>query len=343
MKKALLVLLLLAVAGGLFAQEGLSFSSGINAYYRGVRVQENAAGNKVWGTGYDPDNVYAFIALGYENAAGTKGGSIELDVDDIISFDNVYLGEVYGWFTLFDGLLKINGGNWAEGEFNEGYWAVPLWGGGAYGLAAYVYPVENISVGVGLRNEKKANASTDTLEYWFGAALDFDGGGVQTQAMYGVDYGFSAHLSGYYGGDGFSVYGLFRFEGLDEDHNTTIRMNEVAIYTGVQDFRFELPLSQTFYLEEDHHGTGISVGATVYYTPGPWFWPALTLTYANTTYEKEDANHANASTLTINPFARVGLGRTSTYLQLGYVLRLDLLENGAKPRNDIVLNFRWRY
>jgi hypothetical protein len=343
MKKALLVLLLLAVAGGLFAQEGLTFSSGVQANYR-IRGQEDAYGRGTWTTGSMGTAFYAFIAVDYENADGTKGGSIELDSgDNLLSDSAVYVGTAYGWFTMFDGILKINGGNWAEGEFNEGYWAAPLWGGGAYGLAAYVYPIENLSVGAGIMNENifGASAPMGDMVYWFGAAYEFDGGGVQTQLAFGENYGLNVHLSGSYGFTGVTFYGLFRFEGLTDPEKTRIRLNEVNVLTLVKNFRFEVPLSGDFNLGSKSNG--FSVGATAYYTPGPWFWPAFAITYNNTTFVTPTAANKNVSTLSLNPFVRVGLGRTSTYLQVGYTLLLDLVENGAKPQNNIDFNFRWRF
>jgi len=137
MKKALIVLLILAVAGGLFAQEwGGSVTTGIKIGLDGDMPV----------TGDDDDtNDAAHGSLWFENAEDDEWGvkiAVGAAIDKGITLDNAW-----GWINFADGLLKIS-----AGKMDDGVWG----SGGAYDhdwsndglLRLEVKPTDELDIGL---------------------------------------------------------------------------------------------------------------------------------------------------------------------------------------------------
>jgi hypothetical protein len=138
--------LLLAVAGGLFAQ----VTWGGYVYTDLTAKLEDKATD--WGL--DFGTMTGRFQATYRNDAGTFGGRVRLQAAINATSFNTLFSVYYGWFTMFDGKLKVLGGKWTDGEFYEGaYWADEyLWLNDSYGVMAILYPVDGISVGFGLHS-----------------------------------------------------------------------------------------------------------------------------------------------------------------------------------------------
>jgi hypothetical protein len=138
MKKALLVLLLLAVAGGLFAQVTWAGRVGTGL----TATSSSVPGHNDWGLAWD--SLDARLNLSYANEAGTYGGNLSIRVGDVF---HTYRG----WFKMFDGVLKIVGGKWADGEFTEPDYFAPATWVRSNGIAALFYPIDGLRLGFGLQ------------------------------------------------------------------------------------------------------------------------------------------------------------------------------------------------
>ena len=203
MKKALIVLLLLAfVAGGLFAQEGLSFSGRVMAGLGMWKVGDNDAG---WGvmtpSGTTRGIRWNFIAS-YENADGNKGFYTYFrsrgapnsnrkfqDASGTGSFEVLY---AEGWFTAFDGLLKIQGGKMTDSPFGYGDW----WGEDdpsdtAFGLMATINATDSIKIGVGSKSSygiDQMEKFEDSFGGFFGVRAGFGPVDARAYFDYAKDY-----------------------------------------------------------------------------------------------------------------------------------------------------------
>jgi len=187
MKKALIVLLLLAfVAGGLFAQEGLSFSGRVMAGLGMWKVGDNDAG---WGVltpnGGTRGMRWNFI-VDYTNADGNKGfytyfrsrGAVDSDrVFNSMGGSGFHILYAEGWFTAFDGLLKVQGGRMTDSPFGYGDW----WGmddpsDTYYGLMATVNATDTIKIGVGAKSGygiEQGEKFEDAMGGFFGVRAGF--------------------------------------------------------------------------------------------------------------------------------------------------------------------------
>ena len=152
MKKALIVLLLLAfVAGGLFAQFSLSgrVDTGLAIF--------KAAGNDDVQFGLiskqlGANGIRGEINFNVTNEAGNAGLSFRLrsNGDSSNFVDNLNFRWAYGWIKAFDGLLEVRGGRIQGSDFDT----LDNVSDGAtlfdsYGLMAYVTPVDMFKIGVG--------------------------------------------------------------------------------------------------------------------------------------------------------------------------------------------------
>ena len=154
MKKALIVLLLLAFVGsGLFAQSftwtgyvasglGLTKWDGNDQMSIGLR---SAEGNGAYG---------AELYLAYANADETAG--LTFGVDSYSGADDwtANLAAAYIWGKFSNGLFKLLGGVGDAGEYTStDPWYTPNdWGG--WGLQLSVYPTDSIQFGVGAFTDK---------------------------------------------------------------------------------------------------------------------------------------------------------------------------------------------
>ena len=167
MKKAIIVLLLLAfVAGGLFAQEGLTFGGRVMAGIGMWKVGDADAGWGIATTNGSTRGMRLNFTATYRNADKNKGFNFYLRSRGAGSGSRVFspagpsgsaIEILYarGWFTAFDGLLYVEGGKMFDSPFGYGDW----WGwddptDAAYGIQAQVRPNDKIKIGFGATNSR---------------------------------------------------------------------------------------------------------------------------------------------------------------------------------------------
>ncbi|MDR0496955.1 MAG: hypothetical protein LBH42_05010 [Treponema sp.] len=144
MKKALIVLLILAVAGGMFAQE-LTWSVGIET---GVIIDIKDADDDIHVTATDDDGGYFHWSVGgnYEaDGWGLMFGTsvkIEDDFNAAVGLDHAH-----GWMDFVDGMLRVR-----AGSIDPGVWGTGGWVDAGYaavdGLRLEVMPIEGLNVGL---------------------------------------------------------------------------------------------------------------------------------------------------------------------------------------------------
>jgi hypothetical protein len=329
MKKALLVLLLLAVAGGLFAQ--VTWGARVYAGYNATLNDGDTDWGLNWNSGAGAA-VQGRLYGTFRNEAGTVGGSLQLRAAVSNGGSTVTAAVYYGWFTLFEGKLKVLGGKWGDGEFSEQYiWAATLLGNDKSGLALNFYPMDGLRLGFGLHsNTLNATTSTfDNLEYWFGAAYEAGDIGVFAQANVGKDL-FDAQLDFVY--DAEPITGVFHatFSNLADFSNSgEIGLNEFFGYYGVENLDLELYLSETLYGNGDPFGFSTEVDVT--YNLDITGIPAIGI---------ELEYGVTDEYFRLFPFVFIGQSTARNYLQLGYgaVINFD-----GTFDNNIRLRFFWRY
>ena len=185
MKKALIVLLLLAfVAGGLFAQ--FSFSGRVNtgvALYKFAGVDDMGAG--LIGRQLGTDTPRAELNFSGTNEAGTAGVAFRLRAADF-GFGDPAFRYAYGWLKGLDGMLEVRAGRIQGSDFDTmDTLSDGLTEFDGYGLQFYINPVDMFSVGLGVRsgeldmitggnyNAKGALTGANT-NGWFGFGVHVD-------------------------------------------------------------------------------------------------------------------------------------------------------------------------
>ena len=171
MKKALIVLLLLAfVAGGLFAQ--FSFSGRVDsglAIFKYADVDDLTFGSI--SRQLDAGGTRAEINANITNEAGNAGLSFRLRVMGA-TFSALNYRWAYGWIKGFDGLLEARGGRIQGSDFDT---LDALSDGDtlydSYGLQFYVTPLDMFKVGLGAYTTSylgSGDLAKDAFTGWFG-------------------------------------------------------------------------------------------------------------------------------------------------------------------------------
>jgi hypothetical protein len=146
MKKALVVLLILAVAGGLFAQE-LTWSGAVKTGLRFEADDGDKSGAQTKVRLYSDDaDVISRFELNGAYAADNWGLKFRFRADNLT---DVSVHQAYGWVTFLDDVVKLS-----VGKIKDGTW-------GTQGIRGYditgsgtrleVTPIEGLNVGLILR------------------------------------------------------------------------------------------------------------------------------------------------------------------------------------------------
>lgn len=180
MKKALLVLLLLAfVAGGLFAQ--FSFSGAVNA---GVGLLKQDGRGTHFGLirhDYGGEGIRGRLNVKAANEEGTAGLFIRLQATGK-TLNPVSLPAAYGWLKFIDNVIEVQGGL----INGTNYDTLDVISDGAslyandfnFGLLTYIQPIDILSFGLGVKtgnvlsDEESIKASNAALWVGFGLTLD---------------------------------------------------------------------------------------------------------------------------------------------------------------------------
>ena len=191
MKRILILFLVLAVAGGLFAQS-LTWSGGVVGGL--AMTLADGADDPAFGTGsgYTLTNGNNRLRANgvYANADGTAGGRFRLQAQGDPTNWALSVPYAWGWMTFSDGFLKVLGGRITELEFNSvGSWLDNTYFTSAYGLQAYVYPSDTFRFGVGARASDSvlAGKNFDIITPWVGLAADLDTFSMAAQLEAGKD------------------------------------------------------------------------------------------------------------------------------------------------------------
>jgi len=182
MKRILLVLLIFAVAGGLFAQ--VNWGGSVYAGLGMTKAGDDDPAFGIWSPDLG-DGVYrGQVNASHTNADGTAGATVQARAQGNNSSLAVSFPVAYGWMTFQDGFLKVLGGRISNSELNavDSWWAGSLYNTG-WGLQTYFYPADEFQFGVGVRtgtppsgknNGLPSGLSTDDLVGWLGLKADLD-------------------------------------------------------------------------------------------------------------------------------------------------------------------------
>ena len=220
MKKALVVLLLLAfTAGGLFAQ--FSFSGLIHAGFGGVIVGDNEPAFGMIRRASGGDGMRAQLAATFTNEEKTAGISMALranggGADGVITPGFQW---AYGWVSGLDGMLTAMGGRFFGWEFDP-YDAQAAWVGGwanGHAIVGAIKPIDMLSIAYGVVG-KNAGLSLSRPGEW--GVINLVGVGVRVPDV--LDVNIASRI-------GFKltdIYASFRVTALD---NIGIKLTAVAM------------------------------------------------------------------------------------------------------------------
>ena len=232
MKKVLIVLLALAIAGGLFADEVI-VSGEVNTgiFFRAGDSYDDPTA-ELWN---DDDAAYiAKIGVSYDaDVWGAQIGIKAIDgEEDGVQYDN-YFGfyDAHGWLKFMDGLIILRGGLIDPNVWNTGGWVDTGFANGG-GVRVEVEPFDGLSLGAkfGFGTQFGPDTISDFFqETAFGFA--FDGGIFGLSASGKVysevsdreetDFDFTAGF-GFYGLDIVDIYLGFLAESLIAEGDSTI-------------------------------------------------------------------------------------------------------------------------
>ena len=353
MKKALVVLLLLAlVGGGLFAQ--VTWSGTVNGGLGALKQGDNDLGFGLMAKDAWVNGVYTQLALTADNDAKTvgfrarirsQGGTMNHWNNTLPTLSqgqnelmNFYVRRAFGYVKGMDGLLEFQGGRIDVSNVagNDGVWGSNWFN--ALGLLAYIYPTSAFTVALG---GYSGNALSD--------AVTWDGTGLTAYAGLRANLGVA------------DVRAQFRFNKADVRAAATGRFAVGPANIGVgayiqnlqafadagrMDFMasaglnvlegLDLTLKGIFGMRNDRDGNFLGVGATGAFAVGNVKPGASVAFISGGTYDYTcglafDQNWWNAnwatdlSYLTINPF--VFLGKN---VELGAVINMDLSGTASK-------------
>ena len=195
MKKALIVLLLLAlVAGGLFAQ--FSFSGRVNGGVGFLKAADND--DFLFGgvsRQLNGGTVRGEVNINATREDGTAGISFRLRANGAPSGFGGALNYrwAYAWVKGLDGLLEVRGGRIQGTPYDlldtasDGETLFD-----AYGVMMFVNPIDILSIGLGAKVSSNLNATAvaeDTARGWFGFGVNMDAFSFALQMDFGKDFG----------------------------------------------------------------------------------------------------------------------------------------------------------
>lgn len=225
MKKALIVLLILGVAGGVFAQDiTWSGSVGTGVFFQ---VGDKTDDDVIVFADDDDDGVPIIAKLGAVYDAGDWG--LKLGTVGKWNEDEGYMKfhNAYGWMNFIDGILNVKAGMiddgvWGTGEYIDTGFAT---GGG---MRIEVKPITGLNFGV-FFSWPNGGAGPNEIKDWFQTTafgFEYDAGTWKANAsakLYSevdaergdTDFDITAGF-GFYGIDRLSIYFGFLGEGLIE-------------------------------------------------------------------------------------------------------------------------------
>ncbi|GHU63507.1 hypothetical protein FACS189445_6730 [Spirochaetia bacterium] len=179
MKKMLVVLLSLAVAGGVFAidlVDGFQITGEVKsglAIFGQDDDQEN--GDDIYGKGYNDDageNFRTRLDFTYDNDIG--GAKVRLEA---LNGTAVTMEKAFGWVNLFNKMVVISGGHGVDDIFGVGGIVDDAVDGGDSARVAVNLLDNNLTIGAGLALtiDGKAKSLPNALKSWyFGASYKAD-------------------------------------------------------------------------------------------------------------------------------------------------------------------------
>jgi len=318
------------VAGGLFAQA--TFTGRIFGGFRATTVEHS----QNWALGWYNNSLGAAnqvrLDASYRNEARTIGGNLSLRANlalggnDVVPFFSIYRG----WFTMFDGMVKVLGGKWTESEFCEQYYSGggTYWGSGRPGIAVYAYPLDDIRVGVGVNASSSGTLQSD-LRYWFGAAYETETFGVYTSGAVQKD-NINWFLSGFVDTNDIVVAYDFDFQRLDAFADKgKIVLQEFVGYYGIEDVDIEFDSEQDILTDGSDPELNFGLSFAYYGLDVP----GITKVGIDLGTDLESFSY--------KPYVRFGVGAGEKYIQLDYEGTLDF--ETSKYSSAIGLSFRWNF
>ncbi|MDR2786365.1 MAG: hypothetical protein LBB83_10680 [Treponema sp.] len=158
MKKAMLGVLILAAAGGLFAQEVKfdgSFNSGLGIVSTDTKIPDGTgtktADTKIVPFGADSEQGgYRFRLNGsYTNAESTAGAKFRFQAQSDFSLGAFSLPYAYGWVSFLNNIFTVNGGLVDDGTWNSGGAILNDDVGEGLGVLVKISPISGLNLGAG--------------------------------------------------------------------------------------------------------------------------------------------------------------------------------------------------
>jgi hypothetical protein len=301
MKKAIVLLLALAVLGGaVFAQDApaLKFSGALFGGLTYDNATNDLLFNRWYGAG-TTDNMFR-VRLNGSYTNGNIGAAFRLQTNDAT---NPTFTRAFGWATFFDGLLKVN-----VGKLGDYTWATAwnLFGNfdGSEGMQFILAPIDGLSLGFFLPENIAA-----------------DGVKIDTQ-MQDLDFGFAYSMSGlgkvvggymmtptaghraYFGIDVTAVENLLarvegNFTNLGGEKTAATYLWERFGYT-MGDLYAQLTLDQNFYADSAKE-LALSVTPYVSYNLADWTFGT------GFTYVINEEGVKDANTWSLDPHATLAI------------------------------------
>jgi hypothetical protein len=144
MKKALVVLLILAVAGGAFAQ-GLTFTGELKS---GLGIVYDSVGETAYLEAFTKDGEQPFqfrLHAAYANAEDTAGLKVRLQQRT----GTPTIDYAFGYLKAFSNILTVQGGKVDDGTFNSGGGILDADSGEGVGANLLINPIDNLVIGLG--------------------------------------------------------------------------------------------------------------------------------------------------------------------------------------------------
>jgi len=219
MKRILIFLLLLAVAGGLFAQQ-LTWTGRVDAGLGMTKIDGEDMGFGLWSNTLGDEAIRAQLQAVYKNEEGTAGGTLRVRAyGDASNWSSsaFQIPAAWGWMTFADGFLKVLGGRISDSEFSsvDSWWGGTLYGT-AWGLQSYFYPADVFQFGIGAKTGKSPNGlsaglTMDDMVGWVGVKTELDLFSASAQVSAQKDNIGAFISAGFYGIDSLDLDAYARF------------------------------------------------------------------------------------------------------------------------------------
>ena len=336
MKRILILLLLLAVAGGLFAQ---TFAGQVNAGVGMLKLAD--ADDPTFGViAHDNwvDGLRAQLDARYTNDDGNVGFNARIramTVPDSFG-SNFQFRYAFGWLTGLDGLLKAQGGRIQTTDING---VDELWGDtifDSYGVIGYVSPIDIFKLGLGVKSDvgllEGKTWDDKAASIWAGLSLELPDVADATLQLQATKEYAQAALSFAVSALPVAIDGALIVDNLNDFGNTGVM--DVYAHAGYDISNIGLNLAGSFSKSSAADDPFFAVGAwatlgfgnivprldVVFATGGEYDYSGLN---AMNGYYSDGSYNKNMSWLAVSPAVQLQ-ARSNTWIEIGGLITQNL-------------------